>query len=68
MVISTVLALKQTHTSMEHNREPRNKPTRVWSIQLQQRSQEYTTRKGQSLKQMIWENWTATCKGMKGNH
>ena len=34
--------IKQTHRSMEQNREPRNKPVYIWSINLQQRSQEYT--------------------------
>ena len=38
---------------MEQNREPRNKPTHIWSIDLPQRSQEYTTGKGQSLPQMV---------------
>ena len=27
---STELAQKQTHSSMEQNREPRNKPTHLW--------------------------------------
>ena len=27
-----VLVQKQTHTSMEQNREPRNEPTLVWAI------------------------------------
>ena len=31
---SVVLAQKQTYTSMEQNREPRNKPTHLWSINL----------------------------------
>ena len=29
---SMVLAQKQTHSSMEQNREPRNKPTYLWSM------------------------------------
>ena len=44
---SMVLAQKQTYGSMEQNREPRNKPTHLWSINLQQRRQEYTM--GKSL-------------------
>ena len=40
-----VLAQKQTDGSMEQNREPRNIPTHLWSINLQQRRQEYTTGK-----------------------
>ena len=42
-----VLAQKQTYRSMEQNREPRNKPTHLWSINLQQRRQEYTVEKRQ---------------------
>ena len=44
-----VLALKQTHKSMEQVRKPRNKPTYLWSINLQQRRQECTMEKRQSL-------------------
>ena len=29
-----VLAQKQTHRSMEHNRKPRNGPTTIWSTNL----------------------------------
>ena len=29
---SMVLAQKQTHRSMEQNREPKNEPTLIWSI------------------------------------
>ena len=46
---SVVLAQKQTHTSLEQNREPRNKPTHLWWINLWQRRQEYTMEKRQSL-------------------
>ena len=31
---SVVLAQKQTYASMQQNREPRNKPTHLWSINL----------------------------------
>lgn len=34
-----VLALKQTHRTMEHTIEPRNKPTYMWSINSQPGSQ-----------------------------
>ena len=50
---SVVLARKQTYGSMEQNREPRNKPTHLWSTHLQQRGQEYTKEKRQSLKQIV---------------
>ena len=39
---SMVLAPKQTCGSMEQNREPRNKPTHLRSINLWQRRQKYT--------------------------
>ena len=29
-----ILAQKQTHRSIEHNRKPRNKPTFMWAISL----------------------------------
>ena len=40
-----VLVQKQTHRSMEQTREPRNKPTYLWLINLLPRRQEYTMRK-----------------------
>ena len=46
---SMVLAQKQTHRPMEQNREPRNNPTLIWSINLWKRRQEYAKRKRQSL-------------------
>ena len=46
---STVLAQKQIHRSMEQDREPRNKPTHLWSSNLLQRGQEYTMEKRQCL-------------------
>ena len=50
---SVVLAQKQTYRSMEQNREPRNKPIHLHSINLQQRRQEYTMEKRQSLQQVV---------------
>ena len=44
-----VLAREQTHRSMEKNSEPRNEPTLIWAINLQQRRQEYTMGKIQLL-------------------
>ena len=41
-----VPAQKQTYRSTEQNRKPRNKTTHLWSINLQQRRQEYTIEKG----------------------
>ena len=42
---SLVLAQKQKYGSVEKNREPRNKFTHLWPINLQQRKQEYTMKK-----------------------
>ena len=63
-----VLAQKQTCRSMEQNREPRNKPIHVWSINPQQKNQEYTMEKRQSLQHGCLESWTAPCKSMKLEH
>ena len=38
---SVVLVPKHTYRPMEQNREPRNKPRHLWSINLWQRKQEY---------------------------
>ena len=46
---SMVLAQKQTHKLMKQKGESRNKPTCIWSINIWQRSQEYTMGKRQSL-------------------
>ena len=52
---------------MEQNREPRNKPTHVWSTNLQQRRQEYAMEKS-LFRRQGWENWTPTRKRMKSEH
>ena len=46
---SMVLAQRQKYRSMEQNRKPRDKSTHIWTPYLQQRRQEYTMEKGQSL-------------------
>ena len=38
---------------MEENRQPRNKPTQLYSINLLQRRQEYTMEKKQSFQQVV---------------
>ena len=53
---------------MEQNREPKNKPTHLLSINFRQRSQEYTMEKRQSLQQVGWEIRAAACKSMKLEH
>ena len=50
------MAQKQTHRSMEQNRELRNKPTCVWLINLLERSQEYTTGKDSLFSKCCWKN------------
>ena len=47
---SVVLIQKQIHITMEQNREPRNKPRHLWSINLQQRMQEYKMEKVSSAR------------------
>ena len=50
-----------THGSMEQDRDPRNKPMHVWSVNLWQSRQEYTMEKRWSFHKWCWENWTVTC-------
>ena len=50
---SVLLVPKQTDRPVEQNREPRNKPRHLWSINLQQRRQEYKMGKRQSLQQVM---------------
>ena len=45
----------QTHRSVKQNREPGNKPMLIWSINLQQRRQEYTVGKRQHFQWMVLE-------------
>ena len=40
---------RQKYRSMEQNRKPRDKSTHLWTLYLQQRRQEYTMEKRQSL-------------------
>ena len=57
---------KNGHTD-QWNREPSNKPRHLWSINLQQRRQEY--KMGKSLfSKWCWENWTAAFKPIKLEH
>ena len=46
---SMVLAQEHTRRSVEQDRKPRNKPMHLWSINQQQRRQEYPMDKRQSL-------------------
>ena len=57
-----VLAQKQKYRLMEQDRKPRNKPMHLWSVNLQQRRQEYTMGKRLSLQQVVPGKQKATCK------
>ena len=50
---SMVLAQKQKYRSMEQDRKPRNKPMHLWSINLQQRRQDYITEKRWFLQYVV---------------
>ena len=50
------LVPKQTYTPMEQNREPRNTPRHLWSINLQQRRQEHKMGKRKSIQQALLGN------------
>ena len=56
---------RQTHRSMEQNREPRNKPKSLWSINIWQRGQKHKWSKNSLFNKWCWEIWTATCKKKK---
>ena len=67
-VIETVWYWHKTRHIGQWNRikEPRNEPTLIWSINLWQRMQEYTTEEKNCLfSKWFWENWTATCRRLK---
>ena len=64
---SMVLVPKRTYRPMEQNRETRNKPRHLGSINPQQRREEY--KMGKSLfNKYCWKNQRATCKAMKLEH
>ena len=53
---SAVLTPKQIDRPMEQNRESRNKPWHLWSINIWQRRQEYKMGKRQSFQQVLLGN------------
>ena len=66
---STVLAQKQTYRSMEQKREPRNKPTQLWSLIYNKGGKNTQWRKDSSFfNKWCWEIWTVTFKSMKLEH
>ena len=50
---SMIHSQRQTHRSKEQNTKPRNEPTVIWSINLQQNSKEYPMGKTQCLQQIV---------------
>ena len=53
--INIVLAQKQTHVSVELNREPRNEPILIWQLINDKMRQEYTIGKRQPFQKLGWE-------------
>ena len=63
-----VLAQNQTYRSLEHNREPRNKSTHLWAINVQQEARIYNGDKIVSSASGVRKIGIATCKSMKFEH
>ena len=55
------MAQKQKLRSVEQDRELRNKPKHLWSINLQG-GETLQQKKDSIFNKWFWENWTATCK------
>ena len=62
---SMVLAQKLTYRSMERNREPGNKPTLVWIINLPQVDKNIQREKDSLFNTWHWKNWTAPFERIK---
>ena len=60
-----VLAKKQTHRSMEQNRQPRNEPTLYGQLICDKEGKDIQQGKDSLFSKWCWENWTATCKRTK---
>ena len=67
VVIKTV-CLKINTRALEQNRIPRNKPTIIWSVNLQQSTRKYPLGKRKYLQQVVLRKLNSSCKRMKLDH
>ena len=63
-----VLTQKQTHRSMEQNRDPTNKPKHYGQLIYNKGGKNIQWRKGSLFNKWCQENWIATYKGRKLEH